>query len=116
MSCLSGSVLNEHLDTATTRPSPAMLRCGIELTRLFKNYGYKESKSLGRPHLTTFLYALAAWFIFNIIFAAAMYFRPTRKKQGSGSITDQGGRRGQAMTFGKLLFFGFWLNGRHPSV
>ncbi len=50
-----------------------------------------KSQEPRRPHLTTFLYALAAWFIFNIIFAAAMYFRPTRKKQGSGSIT--GSRR-----------------------
>ncbi len=93
-----------------------MVRCGIELTRLFKNYGYKESKSLGRPHLATLLYALAGWFIFNIVFAAAMYFRPTRKKQGDGAVTNDGGRRRQAMTFGKVLFFGFWVSDRHHSA
>lgn len=67
--------------------------------------------------LTTFLYVLAAWFIFNAVFALGMYFRPTRKQPGNvvaGGVGEpQGGR---SMTLSKILFFGFWWNDRHHSA
>lgn len=65
--------------------------------------------------LATFLYLLAAWFIFNAVFALGMYFRPTRKPVKS-TVADGEPRDGRSMTLSKILFFGFWLNDRHHSA
>jgi hypothetical protein len=72
---------------------------------------------LGGFILATFLYALAAWFIFNAVFALGMYFRPTRKPPSTavaGAVGEP--RDGRSVTLSKILFFGFWLNDRHHSA
>ena len=67
--------------------------------------------------LATFLYVLAAWLIFNTIFALGMYFRPTRKSPNNavaGAVGEP--RDGRSVKLSKILFFGFWLNDRHHSA
>ena len=75
---------------------------------------------LGDIILTTALYALAGWLLFNAVFAFAMYFRPVRKSSATSvSVTSAPGsqERGRRPTLlSRILLFGFWLNdGRHSA-
>jgi hypothetical protein len=85
--------------------------------------------------LSTFLYVIAGWALFNIVVAVGMYFRPVRKpgpdnpnaspspeltRQSSNDASNASPRRDAGAEHGKplppgitrLLFFGFWLNDR----
>jgi len=85
--------------------------------------------------LSTFLYVIAGWVVFNIVVAVGMYFRPVRKPgpdnpnvspsrqlaKQPGNDASIGSPRRDAVVehsnplpaaFTKLLFFGFWLNDR----
>lgn len=83
--------------------------------------------------MSTFLYVIAGWVLFNIVVAVGMYFRPVRKSgpdnaSPSRELAKQpcndasiGSPRRDAVTehsnplpagLTKLLFFGFWLNDR----
>jgi len=85
--------------------------------------------------LSTFLYVIAGWVLFNIVVAVGMYFRPVRKpgpdnpnaspsaelaKQPSNDASIGSPRRDAVAEHSnplpagvtKLLFFGFWLNDR----
>jgi hypothetical protein len=83
--------------------------------------------------LSTFLYVIAAWVLFNIVVAVGMYFRPVRKsgpdnaspsrelaKQPNNDASISSPRRDAVAEHSnplpagvtKLLFFGFWLNDR----
>ena len=87
--------------------------------------------------MTTVLYILSGWLLFNAAFAIAMYFRPTRKpsvnpaddpersKPGgeyvNGAATgrnapDPKKKTGQPAMLSRVLFFGFWLNDHHHSA
>jgi hypothetical protein len=65
--------------------------------------------------LATFLYVLAAWLVFNAVFALGMYFRPKRptmaKDGRPNAISSE-----RSVTLSKVLFFGLWLNDRHHSA
>ena len=87
----------------------------------------------------TFLYLMAGWFLFNLVFAVGMYFRPVRNRppapnddgdQLSRDVAEASGissvrlrqQSDAAHLFpepggaGKLLLFGFWLGNRlRPS-
>lgn len=69
----------------------------------------------GGSILATFLYVLAAWFVFNIVFALGMYFRPKRPTVAKDSRIGASGDE-RSMTLSKVLFFGRWVNDRHHSV
>lgn len=83
--------------------------------------------------MSTFLYVIAGWVVFNIVVAVGMYFRPVRKpgpdspnvspsrelaKQPGNDASSGSLRRDAVAVHGnplpagvtKLLFFGFWLN------
>ena len=83
--------------------------------------------------MSTFLYVIAGWVLFNIVVAVGMYFRPVRKPgpdnpSASQELTRQlsndasnGSPRHDAVAehsnplpagVTRLLFFGFWLNDR----
>ena len=85
--------------------------------------------------MSTFLYVIAGWVLFNIVVAVGMYFRPVRKpgpdnpnaspsaelaKQPSNDASIDSPRRDAVAEHSnplpagvtKLLFFGFWLNDR----
>ena len=83
--------------------------------------------------MSTFLYVIAGWVLFNIVVAVGMYFRPVRKPGpdnpgASQELTRQlsndasiGSPRHDAVAehshplpagVTRLLFFGFWLNDR----
>ena len=83
--------------------------------------------------MSTFLYVIAGWVLFNIVVAVGMYFRPVRKpgpdntspsrelaKQPSNDASINSPRRDAVAEHSnplpagvtKLLFFGFWLNDR----
>jgi hypothetical protein len=83
--------------------------------------------------LSTFLYVIAGWVLFNIVVAVGMYFRPVRKSgpenasssrelakhpNSDASISsprrDAVAEHSNPLPAGvtKLLFFGFWLNDR----
>jgi hypothetical protein len=92
--------------------------------------------------LSTFLYVIAGWVLFNIVVAVGMYFRPVRKpgpdnpnaspsqelgKLQSDDASNGSPRRDAVAEHGnplpagitRLLFFGFWLNDRvraRPAV
>jgi hypothetical protein len=89
--------------------------------------------------LSTFLYVIAGWVLFNIVVAVGMYFRPVRKpkpdnppsqeltRQPSNDASDGSSRRDAVAGHSsplpagvtRLLFFGFWLNDRvraRPAV
>ena len=90
--------------------------------------------------MSTFLYVIAGWVLFNIIVAVGMYFRPVRKsgpdnvspsrelaKQPSNDASSGSPRRDAVADHSnplpagvtRLLFFGFWLNDRvraRPAV
>jgi hypothetical protein len=100
----------------------------------------------GGDGVTTAFYLFLGWLVFNIIFAAGMYFRPTRKttadlNEGSESglkvqprrpdtvelvlDDDALAPRGTASLRGvnpwpaalsRIIFFGFWLGERDRSV
>jgi hypothetical protein len=92
--------------------------------------------------LQTFVYVVAGWFLFNIAFAAGMYFRPVRKRPGSpdGGVEKSSRDAGveapgltpvrlrqpsntltgqyvspQPRGAAKLLLFGFWVGDRLRS-
>ena len=85
--------------------------------------------------MSTFLYVIAGWVLFNIVVAVGMYFRPVRKpgpdnpnaspspelaKQLYNGASSSSPRRDAVAEHGnplpagvtRLLFFGFWLNDR----
>lgn len=85
--------------------------------------------------MSTFLYVIAGWVLFNIVVAVGMYFRPVRKSgpdspnaapsrelaRQPGNDASTGSPRRDAVTkhgnplpagLTRLLFFGFWLNDR----
>ena len=83
--------------------------------------------------MSTFLYVIAGWVLFNIVVAVGMYFRPVRKpgpdntspsrefaKQPYDDASVSSPRRDAVAEHSnplpagvtKLLFFGFWLNDR----
>jgi hypothetical protein len=64
-------------------------------------------------NLRTLFYVLAAWFLFNVVFAVAMYFRPVRKP-GPDSMRSSNKipREERFPPVGKLLLFGAFLNDR----
>ena len=85
--------------------------------------------------MSTFLYVIAGWVLFNIVVAVGMYFRPIRKpepdnpnaspsrepaKQPSNDASNGSSRRDAIAEHSnplpagvtRLLFFGFWLNDR----
>lgn len=89
--------------------------------------------------MSTFLYVIAGWVLFNIVVAVGMYFRPVRKPEpdnpnaselikqpskdaSSGSPpSDAVAEHSKPLPAGitRLLFFGFWLNERvraRPAV
>lgn len=96
--------------------------------------------------MTTAFYLFLGWLIFNIVFAAGMYFRPTRKPAVDSSEGSESGSnvrprfpdtvelvldddavaaRGTASlrrisprpsTLSRIMFFGFWLGDRRPSI
>ena len=91
--------------------------------------------------MSTFLYVIAGWVLFNIVVAVGMYFRPVRKlapdnpdASPSQDLTEpshdasNGSSRRDAVVehsnplpagITRLLFFGFWLNDRvrpRPAV
>lgn len=86
--------------------------------------------------METLLYVLAGWFVFNIFFAVAMYFRPIRRPnpasienpakspdRAAESSDCASGRPLQLKTSGgsghsivtRVLFFGHWLSDRIRS-
>jgi hypothetical protein len=94
--------------------------------------------------VATAFYLFLGWLLFNVVFAAGMYFRPTRKPavdstdSESGShvrprfpevvelVLDEGAlARGtaslrkispQPSALSRIMFFGFWLGaGRHSA-
>ena len=84
--------------------------------------------------MLTLLYVLAGWFVFNIIFAIAMYFRPVRRpnpasvenpatSHAAGSSDPASERPLQfnasggngASSVSRVLFFGHWLSDRVRS-
>ena len=85
--------------------------------------------------MSTFLYVIAGWVLFNIVVAVGMYFRPVRKPGPDNTNASQsrelarqpsndasnGSPRLDAVAehsnplpagVTRLLFFGFWLNDR----
>jgi hypothetical protein len=85
--------------------------------------------------LSTFLYVIAGWVLFNIVVAVGMYFRPVRKpgpenpdmspsrelaKHPNDDASIASPRRDAVAEHSpplpagltRLLFFGFWLNDR----
>ena len=83
--------------------------------------------------MSTFLYVIAGWVLFNVVVAVGMYFRPVRKpgpdntspsrelaKQPCNDASVSSPRRDAVAEHSnplpagvtKLLFFGFWLNDR----
>ena len=84
--------------------------------------------------MSTLLYVLAGWFVFNIIFALAMYFRPVRQpnpasidgpaKSHAADSSDPASmrplqldapaERGHSIVT-RVLFFGHWLSNRVRS-
>lgn len=92
--------------------------------------------------MSTFLYVIAGWVLFNIVVAVGMYFRPVRKPeldhpnaspsqelagQSSNNASNGSSRRDAVAEHSKplpagitrMLFFGFWLNDRvraRPAV
>jgi hypothetical protein len=85
--------------------------------------------------LTTFLYVIGGWILFNVVVAVGMYFRPVRKKKpdspntaplrepterSSDDASSGSPPRDAVAEYGKplpasltrLLFFGYWLNDR----
>ena len=85
--------------------------------------------------MSTFLYVIAGWVLFNIVVAIGMYFRPVRKqgpdnpnaspsrelaRQPSNDASIGSPRRDAVAEHSnplpagvtKLLFFGFWVNDR----
>ena len=92
--------------------------------------------------MSTFLYVIAGWVLFNIVVAVGMYFRPVRKPapdnpnaspsqdlttqpihdaSNSSSRRDAVVQHSNPLPAGltRLLFFGFWLNDRvraRPAV
>jgi hypothetical protein len=96
--------------------------------------------------VATALYLFLGWLIFNIVFAAGMYFRPTRKppvdsNEGSEArlhvrprlpdvaelVLDDGAQAAHAIAslrqisprpsaLNRIMFFGFWLGGRRRSA
>jgi len=85
--------------------------------------------------LSTLLYVIVGWVLFNIVVAVGMYFRPVRKPGPESPNAPQvrklathrsddtsiGSPRRDAVAehsnplpagFTKLLFFGFWMNDR----
>lgn len=87
--------------------------------------------------MTTVLYILSGWLLFNVAFAIAMYFRPTRKpsvnpvdhhersKPGGDlvneaaivrSAPDPKKKTEQPAMLSRVLFFGFWLNDHRHSA
>ena len=82
--------------------------------------------------MSTFLYVIAGWVLFNIVVAVGMYFRPVRKSGpdnpgASQELTrlsndasigsprpDSVAEHSNPLPAGvtRLLFFGFWLNDR----
>jgi hypothetical protein len=96
--------------------------------------------------VATVLYLFLGWLLFNVVFAAGMYFRPTRKPavdstEGSESgshvrprfpdvvelVLDEGALavRGtaslrkissQPSALSRIMFFGFWLGARRHSA
>lgn len=92
--------------------------------------------------MSTFLYVIAGWVLFNIVVAVGMYFRPVRKPepdnpnaspsrevaQHPSNDTSHGSSRRDSMAersnplpagVTRLLFFGLWLNERvraRPAV
>lgn len=85
--------------------------------------------------MSTFLYVIAGWVLFNIVVAVGMYFRPVRKREpenpnvsssrelakqpnnGASIVSprrDAVAEHSNPLPAGvtKLLFFGFWLNDR----
>jgi hypothetical protein len=100
----------------------------------------------GGDCVTTAFYLFLSWLIFNVVFAAGMYFRPTRKPavdSNEGSESDLKVRqrpsdtvelvldddalaaRGTAslrsinpwpLALSRIIFFGFWLGDRRHSM
>jgi hypothetical protein len=93
----------------------------------------------GGAPLTTVFYALSGWLLFNVVFAVAMYFRPTRKpaigpadssetrsdvrpqlsKAGDGLVdaaADAQKKIARPAILSRVLFFGFWLNDHRHSA
>jgi hypothetical protein len=96
--------------------------------------------------VTTAFYLFLGWLIFNIVFAAGMYFRPTRKpavdsNEGSESgsnvrprlsdtvelVLDDDALAASATVslrrinpwssaLSRIIFFGFWLGDRRHSI
>ncbi|MBR1271817.1 hypothetical protein JQ629_30465 [Bradyrhizobium sp. AUGA SZCCT0222] len=83
--------------------------------------------------METLLYVLAGWFVFNILFALAMYFRPIRPNPASAdnpakshaadpsdaasgrpSLFKSPGGPGHSIVT-RVLFFGHWLSDRVRS-
>jgi hypothetical protein len=95
--------------------------------------------------VATAFYLFLGWLLFNVVFAAGMYFRPTRKpavdsteSSESGAhvrprfpdvvelVLDEGAlaARGiaslrkispQSSALSRIMFFGFWLGRRHSA-
>jgi hypothetical protein len=100
----------------------------------------------GGDGVTTAFYLFLGWLIFNVIFAAGMYFRPTRKPAAGSNESSESGlnvrqrppdtvelvldddvlaARGTASLRGinpwssalsRIIFFGFWLGERRHSI
>ena len=107
---------------------------------------YKMTHLLGGGDcVTTAFYLFLGWLIFNVIFAAGMYFRPTRKPAVDSNESSESGLkvrqrppdtvelvlddalavRGTARlhrtnpwssALSRIIFFGFWLGGRRHSI
>ena len=96
--------------------------------------------------MATALYLFLGWLLFNAVFAAGMYFRPTRKasvdsNESSESDLNVGPRRPDTVelvldedalaarstaglrrlsprpsALSRIMFFGFWLGDRRHSI
>ena len=96
--------------------------------------------------MTTVFYLFLGWLIFNVVFAAGMYFRPTRKApaashEGAESGSNARPRRPDAVelvldddvlaargtaslrrinpwpvALSRIMFFGLWLGDRRHSI
>ena len=96
--------------------------------------------------MTTVFYLFLGWLIFNVVFAAGMYFRPTRKApadshEGAESRSNVRPRRPDIVelvidddalaapgtaslrrinpwsaALSRTMFFGFWLGDRRHSI
>jgi hypothetical protein len=108
---------------------------------------YKMTYLLGGGDcVTTAFYLFLGWLIFNVIFAAGMYFRPTRKPAVDSNESSESGlnvrrrppdsvelvldddalaARGTASlrsinpwssALSRIVFFGFWLGDRRHSI